>query len=94
MAACLKCGQPTFGVLCAACADREARRAPVVEARGRELLEAGDGMIYVLEDRVALEVSDVRIEFPPNVAETVARGLLRGVAAIRAGKAKHGDKIL
>lgn len=53
------------------------------------------GLVFIVEDRVALEVAAFgRLEFPPDVAETVARALLRGAKMLREEKPKHGTIIL
>lgn len=62
---------------------------------GLELLGAHQGIVYIFEDRVALDIRNFgRVEFAPDVAETVAKALLQGVRLLREGNAQDGRNLL
>jgi hypothetical protein len=70
--------------------------SPIIDVHGEEVIVgATKGLVYILEDRVALDVPNFgRIEFPEAVAQSVGLALLRGSKMLREGRAKQGVKIL
>lgn len=55
-----------------------------------DISAAGRGVVFVLDTRVCLEVPELgRLEFPPDVAEKVARALMQGAALLRKQGPQH-----
>jgi len=60
-----------------------------------ELVGVTSGLVYILEDTVALDIKDFgRIQFPMDMADTVGRAMIEGSRMLREGGAKEGLKIL
>jgi hypothetical protein len=55
----------------------------------------GNGLVFIHDGHVAFEMANFgRLEFPPDVAETVARALLEGARRIREEQPPDGTIIL
>lgn len=67
----------------------------IEKPKQHEVLGTATGLVYLIEDRVALEVGDLgRIEFPADAAESVGKALIKGANLVRAHRAKQHGKII
>ena len=64
-------------------------------APNHEIVGVGNALVYIIEDRVAVDIKNLgRLELPPAAAIQLAHALLKGARMIREERPKTGTLIL